>query len=64
MVRGPFSSLWETGWKQNNYSLLLKGGLNIGLTLFMMAAVAIIFLQALTRWLNHARGTTTLATRA
>jgi carbon starvation protein len=64
MIRGPFSSLWETGWKQNNYSLLIKGGLNIGLTLFMMVAVSIIFLQALTRWLNQARGTGTLDTRA
>ncbi len=57
MIRGPFSAVWETGWKQHNYSLLMKGGLNIGLTIFMMAAVAIILMQALTRWLNYLRTT-------
>ncbi len=55
MIRGPFTSLWETGWVQKNYSMLLKGGLNIGLTIFMMVAVAIIFLQALGRWIDHRR---------
>lgn len=59
MIRGPFSSLWRTGWKQNDYALLIKGGLNIGLTLFMMIAVSAILLQALSRWINHARAART-----
>jgi carbon starvation protein len=53
MIRGPFAFMWETGRAQNNFGMTLKGGLNIGLTIFMMTSVAIIFLQALTRWINH-----------
>ena len=37
-------------------SLLFKGGLNITLSVFMMAAVTTIVLQAATGWINHARG--------
>jgi carbon starvation protein len=55
MIRGPFAFMWETGRAQNNFGMTLKGGLNIGLTIFMMASVAIIFLQALTRWINHSQ---------
>ena len=47
------------GWRvsslgMRNWGLVVKGGLNIGLTLFMMAAVTVILLQAITRWLNRA----------
>ena len=53
MIRGPFTVMWEDGRARNNFGLTLKGALNIGLTVFIMAAVAIILLQAITRWLNY-----------
>ncbi len=60
LISGPFSNLVSDGWRVNslgmrNWGLVVKGGLNIGLTLFMMAAVTVILLQAITRWLNRAR---------
>jgi carbon starvation protein len=55
MIRGPFYSALETGLTKSDYALIAKGGLNIALTLFMMIAVSIILLQALGRWINHAR---------
>jgi hypothetical protein len=35
--------------------LLIKGLLNISLTAFIMIAVSAILLEALARWINHAR---------
>ncbi len=60
LITGPFSNLVTDGWRVNslgmrNWGLLVKGGLNIGLTLFMMAAVTVILLQALTRWIDRIR---------
>ncbi len=56
LIGGPFHNLVVDGWAKNNYPMLIKGLLNIGLTIFMMAAVATILLQAVTRWVNHVRG--------
>ena len=60
MIGGQFWNLVLDGWRMDsaggrNWGLLVKGGLNIALTLFMMAAVATILLQAVTRWINKAR---------
>ena len=60
LITGPFTNLVTDGWRVSslgvrNWGLVVKGGLNIGLTLFMMAAVTVILLQAITRWLNRAR---------
>jgi carbon starvation protein len=55
MSRGRFYDMVILGLKQGDRGLLIKGGLNIFLTLFMIGAVALIVLQALTGWLNHAR---------
>jgi carbon starvation protein len=60
LITGPFAKMRVDGWRGDNpalrdWGLYIKGILNTGLTLFMMIAVSIILLQALTRWLNHAR---------
>jgi carbon starvation protein len=55
LIRGRFYNDWSDGLSQHNYALMTKGGLNIALSLFMMIAVWIILLQAVTRWLNRAR---------
>ena len=60
LITGPFAKMRVDGWRGDNpalrdWGLYIKGLLNTGLTLFMMIAVSIILLQALTRWLNHAR---------
>ncbi|HEY2826246.1 MAG TPA: carbon starvation protein A [Pirellulales bacterium] len=55
LIGGRFYNDWSDGWAKHNYALLIKGGLNIALTVFMMAAVTTILLQAVTRWINYAR---------
>jgi carbon starvation protein len=55
LIGGRFHNDWTDGWAKSNYALVFKGGLNIALTIFIMAAVATILLQAVTRWINHAR---------
>jgi len=55
MVTGQFYNLVTDGWHQNDPAKWIKGGINIALTVFIIAAVATILLQALTRWINHSR---------
>jgi carbon starvation protein len=62
LIVGPFTALLTNGWRSDhpelrNWGWVIKGGLNIGLTLFIMIAVATILLQAVARWVNRARGT-------
>jgi carbon starvation protein len=47
LIGGRFYFDWSDGLAKHNYALLVKGGLNIALTIFMMAAV--------TRWINQTR---------
>ncbi len=44
------------GLKVHNQALLIKGGLNIFFTVFMIGSVALIFIQAVTRWLSFVPG--------
>jgi carbon starvation protein len=55
LMAGRFRNDWLDGWARNNYGLMIKGCLNMALTLFMMAAVMTILLQAVTRWINYSR---------
>jgi carbon starvation protein len=55
MVVGPFATLVRDGWKDEDYALVAKGVLNGGFTVFVVACVFVILLQAVTRWINHAR---------
>lgn len=55
LLGGRFYNDWSDGLAKHNYALMVKGGLNIGLTLFMMIAVSIILLQAVGCWINAAR---------
>jgi carbon starvation protein len=60
LITGTFAKMRIDGWRDDNpalrdWPLYIKGVLNTGLTLFIMIAVSIILLQALTRWLNYAR---------
>ncbi len=55
LIGGRFYNDWSDGWAKHNFALQFKGGLNITLTIFMMAAVTTILLQAITGWINHTR---------
>src|SRR5262249_23000137 len=55
LIGGRFYNDWSDGWAKHNFGLQLKRGLNIALTIFMMAAVTTIRLQAVTGWINHSR---------
>jgi carbon starvation protein len=57
LINGRFYNDWIDGWTKHNFGLQFRGGLNITLTIFMMAAVTTILLQAITRWINYARAT-------
>jgi carbon starvation protein len=66
LITGPFNTMFTNGWRGDdptlrNWGFVIKGGLNIALTLFMMTAVAIILFQAVTRWLNQSRRTRAIA---
>ncbi len=56
LVTGPFTRLVTDGIKHNNPGLWLKGGLNIFFTVFMIGSVALILIQAVTRWLSFVPG--------
>lgn len=56
MVTGPFNKLLRDGINSHNTALALKGGLNMAFTIFMIASVALIVIQALTRWLAYLPG--------
>jgi carbon starvation protein len=55
LLGSRFYNDWSDGLAKHNYGLMVKGGLNIGLTVFMMIAVSIILLQAVGCWINAAR---------
>jgi carbon starvation protein len=46
---------WREGLEKHDVGLVLRGVLNTGFTLFMIASVLVILIQAITRWLNVAR---------
>ncbi|MBI2823709.1 MAG: carbon starvation protein A [Planctomycetia bacterium] len=50
MIGGPFARMIEDGRATGNTRLLAQGGLNIFFTGFMVAAVALIVIEALLRW--------------
>src|SRR5262249_31113905 len=55
MITGQFMNLVTDGWRQNDPAKWIKGGINIALTVFIIAAVATILFQAMTRWINYSR---------
>ena len=56
MVTGPFWKMLRDGRELHQQALVVKGTLNIFFTVFMVTAVAIILVQALTRWGSLAAG--------
>jgi carbon starvation protein len=56
MIIGPFYRLVTDGMNAHNPALWLKGTLNIVFTVFMIGAVALILVQAVTRWLAFVPG--------
>jgi carbon starvation protein len=56
MVTGPFYRMVTEGLKVHNNGLLIKGGLNIFFTVFMIGSVTLILIQAVTRWLSFVPG--------
>ena len=50
MVTGPFAGMVRTGLIQHDQALLVRGGLNIALSLFMMACVLVILCAAVVKW--------------
>jgi carbon starvation protein len=63
MITGQFYNLVTDGWHQHDPAKWIKGGINIALTVFIIAAVATILLQSLTRWINCYRGDHSAASR-
>jgi carbon starvation protein len=55
LVTGPFSRQFAKGWKDEDYSALVTPSLNIFLTCFIIVAVFVILLEAITRWVNGPR---------
>ncbi len=55
MSSGKFVNLLVDGVRNGNYANIMKGGLNLFFTLFMLAAVLLIVSEAVVRWLR-ARG--------
>ncbi len=55
MISGPFYKMIEDGYQKHNNALLIKGGLNSFFVVFLIAAVAVILIDALTRWLSPRR---------
>jgi carbon starvation protein len=62
MITGQFFNLVTDGLHQHDPAKWIKGAINIALTVFILAAVATILFQALTRWINYARGINGAAT--
>ncbi len=57
MITGPFARQISDGWAAGGLNAtLVKGGLNAGLIVLMIAAVVIILSQAVTRWIAVAAG--------
>jgi carbon starvation protein len=50
MVTGPFAGMVRVGLEQQEQALVLRGALNILLSLFMMACVLVIVCTALGKW--------------
>lgn len=54
MIVGPFSVMVRDGWSAGGLNhRLVQGVLNIGFTVFVIAAVIVILAQAITRWVNR-----------
>ncbi len=52
LSRGNFSQAIHDGLSKHDYALVLKGGLNLGFTIFIIAAVLLIVSEAVLRWLR------------
>lgn len=57
LVSKPFSTQFAAAWNKTDYGGMLKWGLNIAFTSFVIAAVLTIVLEAVVRWVNRGRGT-------
>lgn len=52
LVTGPFLTQFLAGWKNDDWTQILKWGLNIFFVMFMVVAVLTILLDAIHRWLK------------
>lgn len=48
-----FSSAWQDGWATSNTHQLVQSGLNIGLIIYLIAAMIMIISAAVPKWLNR-----------
>jgi carbon starvation protein len=55
MVTGPFAGMVRAGLQQHDQALLVRGGLNIALSVFMMACVLVILWSAVVKWTGMLR---------
>jgi carbon starvation protein len=56
MVTGRFAEVLSAGLKQDNWSMIIQGGVNIVGTVLLLACFGIIVVAALPRWLDGGRG--------
>jgi carbon starvation protein len=55
MVTGPFAGMVRAGLNRPDQALLVRGALNIALSLFMMACVLVILCAAVVKWTGMLR---------
>ncbi len=56
MVTGRFKDLLLTGIKRQEWTMILQGGLNIVMTLFVMGCLLVLMVGAVSQWLSVWRG--------
>ncbi len=56
MSSGTFWNGLVSGLQTHNYTMIVKWGLNLGATIFMIAAVLLIVVEAVSKWMTRNRG--------
>ena len=56
LVTGKFWLILTTGIKNQNWNMIIQGGLNIGTTVFLMISFVIMLIYAIAQWLELGRG--------
>ncbi len=55
LVRGKFGTIFMKGWNENNWQMILQGGLNIAATIFLIFSFIVILIYAISLWIDENR---------
>jgi carbon starvation protein len=55
LIFGRFWDLIQAGWQQDQWSMILQGGLNVASTMFLIGCFMYILLASVVRWLESGR---------